>query len=62
VKRRDGTHLGASRDIFSTGSNDVIVVRGEGTELLLPYLDTVVLKIDLERGEMVVEIPPGLNE
>ena len=40
----------------------MIVVRGEGTELLLPYLDSVVLKIDLERGEMVVEIPPGLNE
>ena len=62
VKRRDGTHLGTVADIFATGSNDVIVVRGEGTELLLPYLDSVVLRVDLERGEMVVEIPPGLNE
>ncbi|TMQ47807.1 MAG: 16S rRNA processing protein RimM, partial [Candidatus Eisenbacteria bacterium] len=62
VRTRDGKHLGAVADVFSTGSNDVIVVRGEGTELLLPYLDNVVLKVDLERGEMVVEIPPGLNE
>ena len=62
VRTREGKHLGAVADVFSTGSNDVIVVRGEGTELLLPYLDNVVLKVDLERGEMVVEIPPGLNE
>jgi len=49
-------------DVFSTGANDVIVVRGERGELLLPHLTTVVLSIQPERGEMVVEIPPGLNE
>jgi 16S rRNA processing protein RimM len=62
VKTRGGKLLGTIADVFATGSNDVIVVRGEGSELLLPYLDNVVLKIDLDRGEVVVEIPPGLNE
>jgi len=62
VKTRAGEHLGTVADVFSTGANDVIVVRGERGELLLPHLTTVVLSIQPERGEMVVEIPPGLNE
>ncbi len=62
VRTREGSRLGTVADVFATGSNDVIVVRGEGREILLPHLATVVLEIDREAGEMVVEIPPGLNE
>jgi 16S rRNA processing protein RimM len=62
VRARDGTHLGTVADVFATGSNDVIVVRGERGEILLPYLASVVLAIDAERREITVEIPPGLNE
>jgi 16S rRNA processing protein RimM len=54
--------LGVVEEVFSTGSNDVFVVRGPGGEILLPSLASVVLEIDVERGEMVVEVPPGLNE
>lgn len=62
VRTRDGASLGAVADVFATGSNDVIVIRGGKREILLPYLADVVLSIDRERGEMVVEVPPGLNE
>ena len=62
VRTRAGEHLGQVAEVFSTGSNDVIVVRGEKGELLLPHLNHVVLSIEPERGEMVVEIPPGLND
>ncbi|HEY2924465.1 MAG TPA: ribosome maturation factor RimM [Candidatus Eisenbacteria bacterium] len=62
VRTREGRHLGTVADVFATGSNDVIVVRGAGGEILLPYLTHVVLTIDLEGGEMVVAVPPGLNE
>jgi 16S rRNA processing protein RimM len=62
VRTREGKHLGTVADVFATGSNDVIVVRGGKREILLPYLEDVVLTIDPEQGEMVVEIPPGLNE
>ena len=62
VLTRDGKSLGSVEDVFSTGSNDVIVIRGGKNEILLPYLADVVLSIDRERGEMVVEVPPGLNE
>jgi 16S rRNA processing protein RimM len=62
VRTREGRHLGTVTEVFATGSNDVIAIRGERGELLLPYLTHVVLSIDPERGEMVVEVPPGLNE
>jgi 16S rRNA processing protein RimM len=63
VRTREGSFLGTVADVFATGSNDVIVVRSPGKkEILLPSLEHVILSIDLERGEMVVEVPPGLNE
>ena len=55
-----GTALGVVADVFGTGSNDVLVVRGEGGEILLPLLDTVLLEVSVERGECVVAVPPGL--
>ena len=62
VRTREGSFLGNIAEVFATGSNDVIVVRGPGGEILLPSLEHVILSIDLERGEMVVEVPPGLTE
>ncbi len=55
-----GAALGVVADVFGTGSNDVLVVRGEGGEILLPLLDTVLLEVSVERGECVVAVPPGL--
>jgi len=62
VRTRAGAALGAVADVFATGSNDVIVVRGDGGEILLPALPDVVLEISPERGEVVVDLPPGLVE
>ena len=60
----DGKHLGRIESIFSTGSNDVYVVkkeiRGATSEILIPALASVVLSVDLDRGEMTVELPEGL--
>jgi len=61
VRTPSGEHLGTVADVFSTGSNDVIVVRGARGELLIPHLTHVVLSIQPEQGEMVVELPPGLT-
>ena len=62
VRTAAGEHLGQVADVFSTGSNDVIVVQGGPRELLIPHLANVVLAIDPEKHEMVVELPPGLND
>lgn len=60
----DGKYLGRIESVFSTGSNDVYVVKdetpGADSELLIPALTSVVRSVDLDQGSMTVELPPGL--
>lgn len=60
VRDRAGAVLGRVTDVFATGSNDVIVVRGGERELLLPAIESVLLEVAPDRGELRVEVPPGL--
>lgn len=60
VTTRDGETMGEIEDVFSTGSNDVLVIRGPRGEILLPALAEVIVSVDLEGGTMTVAPPPGL--
>lgn len=60
ARTSSGAVLGRVTDVFSTGANDVLTVRGEGTEILVPLLDTVLRTVDLESGVIVLDPPPGL--
>lgn len=54
----DGAVLGEVADILQTGSNDVYVVRqAGGTDLLLPAIDTVILRIEPAERRMTVRPP-----
>ena len=55
--------LGNIVDIFSTGSNDVYVVKNEiGKEILLPAISEVIKQIDIKNSKMVVNLIEGLND
>jgi len=55
---RAGVELGEVERLFATGSNDVMVVRGE-RERLVPFIaGQVVLEVDLGVGRIVVEWDP----
>ena len=56
----EGAYLGRLESIFPTGSNDVYVVKSETKEILVPALESVVLKVDLSEGTMLVRLPEGL--
>jgi 16S rRNA processing protein RimM len=56
----DGRALGTIEDTFSTGLNDVWVVRGDGREHLIPIIDDVVREIDRDGRRVVIEAMPGL--
>jgi len=64
VFTRDGKYLGLVESILQTGSNDVYVVKKDGEdsveEVLIPALESVVGKIDLDRKTMIVDLPEGL--
>ncbi len=54
-------YLGKVDDIFYTGSNDVYVVKDElGKQKLLPGIDEVIKKIDLESNKIIVNLIEGL--
>jgi 16S rRNA processing protein RimM len=53
-----GTTLGRLDEVLVTGANDVFVVKTvDGGEELLPVIETVVKKVDLENGIITVERP-----
>ncbi len=57
----DGEHLGKVDDIFSTGSNDVYVVKNElGMQKLLPGIDEVLKEVNLTEGKIIVNLIEGL--
>jgi 16S rRNA processing protein RimM len=55
-----GECLGKLEEILQTGSNDVFVVRGGGSEHLIPAIRSVVVKIDLIAREMLVRPMEGM--
>ncbi|MGL4697866.1 ribosome maturation factor RimM [Enterococcus larvae] len=61
VLDEEGTELGKIKEILSPGANDVWVVqRIKKRDLLLPYIESVVKKVDVANGQVIVEIPEGL--
>ena len=56
-----GEKLGVLDDIYNTGSSDIYVVKNElGKQYLLPYIDDVIKKIDLENSKIIVHLIEGL--
>ncbi len=61
VVDKSGVTIGTIMEILETGANDILVVEKEDrSELLVPVIDSVVLKIDLPAGEVCVDLLPGL--
>jgi len=57
----EGQNLGVVAEWIETGANGVYIVRdAEGNEVLLPDIDEVVLKIDLENQQITVHLLEGL--
>lgn len=64
VKDADtGEVYGKVSEIFQNGAADVYSIkRADGTELMFPYIDEVVKKIDIEGGEILITPLDGLFE
>lgn len=61
VYDEEGELLGKVDDIYSTGANDIYVVKDEmGKQKLLPGIDEVIKEIDIDDGKIVVHLLEGL--
>lgn len=54
VINKAGVVFGIVDSIMATGSNDVLVVKGEKRHLI-PYLNAVVIKVDLNKKQIIVD-------
>jgi 16S rRNA processing protein RimM len=56
-----GQPLGKIVDILETGSSDVLVVRQpSGGDVLIPYLDSLLMEVNLAKGTYQTRLIPGL--
>jgi 16S rRNA processing protein RimM len=55
-----GQRLGVITDVLETGANDVYVVENNDQEILLPAIADVIKSVDLEKGQIIVEVIDGL--
>jgi len=56
----DGVELGKLTEVLWTTANEVYVVDGPFGEVLLPAIADVVQEVNLQNGEMLVVLLPGL--
>ena len=57
----DNQELGKVDDVFSTGSNDVYVVKDElGKQVLLPAIKDVIKNVDIANKTIIVHLLEGL--
>lgn len=56
-----GRDFGKLIDVLQPGGNDVYIFKGPLGEVLVPALKSVVIKVDLEKGEMLMDAK-RLNE
>jgi 16S rRNA processing protein RimM len=60
VVTNQGARIGTIDGSFSTGANEVLVVRDGGREYLIPVIADVVRSIDVPGGRVVIEPMEGL--
>lgn len=47
VINKSGETLGVVAELLETGANDVLVVKGSGPDILIPFLNSVIGKVDI---------------
>ncbi|MFJ2516381.1 ribosome maturation factor RimM [Streptomyces griseoviridis] len=61
VVTEDGTEIGRITEISHLPSQDLFIVeRPDGTEVMIPFVEEIVVEIDLQEQKAVIAPPPGL--
>ncbi|MEU5403103.1 ribosome maturation factor RimM [Streptomyces sp. NPDC005963] len=57
----DGTEVGRITEISHLASQDLLIVeREDGSETMIPFVEEIVVEIDLDEQRAVIDPPPGL--
>jgi 16S rRNA processing protein RimM len=61
VVTADGVEVGRITEISHLPSQDLFIVeRPDGSEVMIPFVESIVTEIDLEEQRAVIDPPPGL--
>ncbi|SDZ89775.1 16S rRNA processing protein RimM [Oribacterium sp. KHPX15] len=60
VLDENDTELGTVKEFIETGAHDVMLVKTEGKDLMIPYCDPFILEKAPEEGYIRVHLIPGL--
>jgi len=60
VVDRQGNMVGRVKDLLSVGPGDLLVVEGQGKEILIPFHESVCIEVDLPGRRICVDPPKGL--
>jgi 16S rRNA processing protein RimM len=56
-----GDEIGKIKEILTPGANDVWVIKGKnGKEILIPFIEDVVKKVDVKEKSIIIEPMEGL--
>lgn len=55
VENLAGEAFGTVESLLETGANDVLVVKGEGGETLMPFIASVIQQVDLKNKKILVD-------
>ena len=59
---RDGVQVGVVSQIDHFTAQDLLTVKTEGANVLVPFVKAIVSEVDIEAGTLTVTPPPGLFE
>jgi 16S rRNA processing protein RimM len=62
VEDVEGRVLGVVAEIFFSGGHETLVVRDDKREFMLPFVEAMVVQVDLEGRRLVCDLPEGLVE
>ncbi|WP_161879221.1 ribosome maturation factor RimM [Alkalibacterium sp. MB6] len=58
-----GEEVGKVKEVLETGANDVWVIQRQGKkDLLIPYIESVVLDVDVDDKRVTIHMMEGLDE
>jgi 16S rRNA processing protein RimM len=60
VETLDGTRIGRVTEVMRTGGTEILVVKGEDKEYLVPFSETICVEVDIEKKVIKVDPPEGL--
>ncbi|NOR15913.1 MAG: 16S rRNA processing protein RimM [Candidatus Aminicenantes bacterium] len=62
VKTKSGRKIGIVRDVLGEGGNEVLLVASGKEDVLIPFVASICIEVDMAKNTIVIDPPEGLLE